>query len=65
VGHVLDLGHLVVVGQDDGAALGGERAHLVLELGDVLESEQSHGSVSKRRERSNAGAEWVSAPIDT
>ena len=37
VGHVLDLGQLVVVGQDHGVALGGERAHLVLERGDVLE----------------------------
>ena len=29
-GHVLDLGHLVVVGEDHGVALLGERAHLVL-----------------------------------
>ena len=39
VGHVLDLGQLVVVRQDHGVALGGERAHLVLECGDVLERE--------------------------
>ena len=30
VGDVLDLGHLVVVRQDDGLALGCQRAHLVL-----------------------------------
>ena len=30
VGDVLDLGHLVVVGEDHGVALLGERAHLVL-----------------------------------
>ena len=29
VGDVLDLGHLVVVGEDDRVALGGERADLV------------------------------------
>ena len=65
VGHVLDLGHLVVVGEDHGAALGGQRAHLVLHLRDVLECEEGHGSVSRIRERSRAGAEWVSAPIET
>jgi hypothetical protein len=32
---VLDLGQLVVVGEDDRAALGGERAHLGLQGGDV------------------------------
>ena len=32
VGHVLDLGPLVVVGQDDGVALAGERADLGLQL---------------------------------
>ena len=37
VGHVLDLGQLIVVGEDDGAPLGGQRAHLVLESRDVLE----------------------------
>ncbi len=37
VGHVLHLGHLVVVREDHGAALGGQRAYLGLHLGDVLE----------------------------
>ena len=39
VGHVLDLGQLVVVREDHGAALGGERAYLGLQGGDVLERE--------------------------
>ena len=66
VGHVLDLGQLVVVGEDHGAALGGERAYLVLQGGDVLQREQGHvGSDSRIRERSRTGAEWVSAPIET
>ena len=65
VGHVLHLGHLVVVGEDDGAALLGERAYLGLHLRDVLEREEGHGEVSRMSERSSAGAEWVSAPIDT
>ena len=39
VGHLLDLGHLVVVGEDHGVALGGERAHLVLQGGDVVAGE--------------------------
>jgi hypothetical protein len=30
VGHVLHLGHLVVVGQDHGIARFGERTHFVL-----------------------------------
>ena len=37
IGDVLDLGQLVVVGEDHGAALGGERAYLVLHGGDVVE----------------------------
>ena len=32
VGHVLDLGHLVVVGEDDGVALARQLAHLVLQV---------------------------------
>ena len=39
VGDVLDLGHLVVVGEDDGVALGGERAHLLAERVDLLRGE--------------------------
>ena len=65
VGHVLDLGQLVVVGQDHGAALAGERADLGLHGGDVVELEQCHGVISRRRERSRLGAECVSAPIET
>ncbi len=44
VGHVLDLGHLVVVGQDDRAALGRERADLVLEQGLVVRAEHGLGA---------------------
>ena len=65
VGDVLDLGHLVVVGEDHGAALGGQRAHLVLHGGDVVQGEERHGVASRESERSRAGAEWVSAPIET
>jgi hypothetical protein len=66
VGHLLDLGQLVVVGEDDRAALGGERAHLVLQRGDVVQGQEGHGErASRARERSRAGAEWVSAPIET
>ena len=46
VGDVLDLGQLVVVGEDDGVALGGERAHLGREARDLLR-------------RSAPGVEWV------
>ena len=62
---VLDLGQLVVVGQDHGAALAGERADLVLHGRDVVEREQRHGEISRRRERSRLGAECVRAPIET
>ena len=65
VGHLLDLRQLVVVGEDDGAALAGERAHLVLHGGDVVELEEGHRDVSRSRDRSRAGAEWVRAPIET
>ena len=65
VGHVLDLGQLVVVGEDHGAALGRERADLVLHGRDVVELEQGHGVISRRRERSRLGAECVRAPIET
>jgi hypothetical protein len=37
VGNVLDLGHLVVVGQDDRVRLLRERADLALERGEVFE----------------------------
>ena len=36
VGHVLELGQLVVVGEDDGVALRGERADLVTQARDLL-----------------------------
>ena len=39
VGDVLDLGQLVVVGEDDRVALRGERADLLAELGDLLRRE--------------------------
>ena len=43
IGHVLDLGHLVVVGQDDGLALRGQGADLVAELADVVRGELGFG----------------------
>ena len=65
VGHVLHLGQLVVVGEDHGAALGGERPYLGLQGRDGLEGEEVHWTVSKISERSRTGAEWVKAPIET
>ena len=35
VGHVLQLRQLIVVGEDDGVALGGERAHLLAQARDL------------------------------
>ena len=74
VGDVLDLGKLVVVGEDDGLARARERAHLVLERsgcspagagrGRRTEHRQVHGSGSSKSERSSAGALCVRAPIE-
>src|ERR1700744_3917470 len=80
VGDVLDLGQLIVVGQDDGATLPRQRADLILKRGNVFKQQRSsrrmvqglflaehwkvHGSGSSRRERSRAVALWVSAPTD-
>ena len=41
VGDVLHLGHLVVVREDHGVALGRERAHLVLQASDLLTGESA------------------------
>ena len=56
VGDVLDLGQLVVVGEDHGAALAGQRAHLGLHGGDVRRAGagswrglQEQGQVERRR----------------
>ena len=74
VGHVLDLGQLVVVGEDHRALLYGQCSHLLLEGGDVLEHQRRagraqhrkvHGSGVRIRDRSSAGALCVSAPIET
>ena len=65
VRHVLDLGQLVVVGEDHGAALGGQRAYLGLQRRHGFERQQVHWTVSKISDRSRTGAEWVSAPIET
>ena len=76
VGDVLDLGHLVVVGEDDGVALGGERAHLGRAARRSSSAVEGLGAVgtgamgrfmadgSRMRERSRAGAECVSAPTE-
>ena len=80
VGDVLDLGHLVVVGEDHGVARSA-RARATSSwrardlLGDRPEAArggyllsrghgQVHGSTSRISERSRAGAECVSAPIE-
>src|SRR5260370_6503769 len=74
VGYILNLGQLVVVGQDDRVLPAGELPHLVLQCGNVLQHQRCirlpgdrevHGSGSRVRERSKAGALWVSAPTDT
>ena len=65
VGHILHFGQLVVVGQDYGAALGGERPYLRLQGGNGLEGQEVHWTVSKISERSRTGAECVKAPIET
>ena len=49
VGHVLDLGQLVVVGKDHGPAGGRQLAHLVLEGGDVLEHQRRLGGAEHRQ----------------
>ena len=41
VGDVLDLGQLVVVGEDHRVALGGERADLVAEIASISSGERS------------------------
>src|SRR4051794_16609216 len=79
MGDVLDLGDLVVVGEDDGVARLGEAPDLGVEAGDILELDRSggrtgasglnhgegiHGVGSRVRDRSSAAAEWVSAPIE-
>jgi len=46
-GHVLDLGHLIVVGEDDGVPLLGERAHLAGHARDVVGAQ---GGRAGRRE---------------
>ena len=75
VGDVLDLGQLVVVREDHRAALGGERAHLVLSSAICCRRELARGACggaigrfmavgSSSSERSRAGAECVIAPIE-
>src|SRR5207247_9081184 len=59
VGHVLPLGNLIVVGEDDGVPLARERLHLVLDRCDLG---RDHAT---SMETSRACAEWVSAPIET
>jgi hypothetical protein len=51
VGDVLDLGHLVVVGEDHGVALGRERSHLVAQLGDlaVAQVEDRYRLLNRRK----------------
>ena len=69
---VLDLGHLVVVGQDDGVALAASARTSAWSAGmDSSDRRLMAGTIgggavrqsaSSSRDRSRAGAEWVSAP---
>jgi hypothetical protein len=56
VGHVLDLGQLVVVGEDDGVALAGERADLGLQLADPR---RVSGAASQASEGWPWGGSWL------
>ena len=58
VGDVLHLGHLVVVGQDDGPALAGEITYLVVHRRIQLRGHETS------RETSSHLAEWVIAPTE-
>ena len=59
VGDVLDLGALVVVGEDDGVSFAGERPDLFLQRCEPL------GGHCTSRETRSERAEWVSAPTET
>src|SRR5439155_1596173 len=59
IGHVLHLGNLVVVREDDGAALCGERTYLVLHTADLCDGHATSRETSRER------AECVSAPTET
>ena len=62
VGHVLHLGHLVVVGQDHGVALACQRSHLVLHGLDIGFGQDADGGTSSAM--SSARTECVSAPTE-
>ncbi len=80
VGHVLDLGHLIVMGQDDGVALRRELPDLGGQVPDVVQpllrfrvgpgrvhAQHGQGGGRHRRtsmETSRERAEWVSAPTE-
>ena len=63
VGHVLHLGHLVVVGEDDGVARPRELADLLLQLADARLLDRGSGHETSRETWSER-APWVSAPIE-
>ena len=48
VGDILQLGELVVVGEDDRVALGGQRTHLGAQITDLLRSELGYADWLKR-----------------
>src|SRR3954452_24857169 len=58
VGHVLHLGHLVVVREDHGVSLARQRLDLVLHHGCQGRAHRTSRETSRER------AEWVSAPIE-
>ena len=60
VGHVLHLGELVVVREDDRVTLAGERAHL---LGQRRDVENGHAT-SRSSDTASERAAWVSAPTE-
>ena len=65
VGHVLHLGHLVVVGEDDRVALARELADLLLQRGDLCGRGHSTSSEtwSERAECVSAPTEMKSTPV--
>ena len=56
VGDVLDLGHLVVVREDHRVALGRQRAHLVLQRGDLLGASAPRAPGLRREPSAASGA---------
>ena len=63
VGHVLHVGELVVVGEEDGVPLAGELADLVVQRRDRCSSRTSSETWSERAECVSAPTETKSTPV--